>query len=58
MLDADHSSHQGRRRDGYLALADMGLTGDGTIPALVAGTGSSRAIPRVAATELSTLIPQ
>jgi GH15 family glucan-1,4-alpha-glucosidase len=35
MLDADPAFRPVRRRDGYLALEDMGLIGDGTTAALV-----------------------
>ena len=40
MLDADPSFRPMRRRDGYLALEDMGLIGDGTTAALVGFDGS------------------
>jgi Domain of unknown function (DUF5911) len=40
VLDADPSFRPVRRRDGYLALEDMGLIGDGTTSALVGLDGS------------------
>jgi alpha,alpha-trehalase len=40
VLDADPSFRPLRRRDGYLALEDMGLLGDGTTSALVGLDGS------------------
>ena len=40
MLDADPSFRPVRRRDGYLALEDLGLIGDGTTSALVGLDGS------------------
>jgi GH15 family glucan-1,4-alpha-glucosidase len=40
LLDADPSFRPVRRRDGYLALEDMGLIGDGTTSALVGLDGS------------------
>ena len=40
MLDADPPFRPVRRRDGYLALEDMGLIGDGTTSALVGIDGS------------------
>jgi GH15 family glucan-1,4-alpha-glucosidase len=40
VLQADPSFHTVRRRDGYLALEDMGLIGDGTTSALVGADGS------------------
>src|SRR5215467_6363650 len=40
MFDADPSFRPVRRRDGYLALEDMGLIGDGTTAALVGLDGS------------------
>ncbi len=40
MFDADPSFRPVRRRDGYLALEDMGLIGDGTTSALVGLDGS------------------
>jgi hypothetical protein len=41
VLDADRSFRRVRRRDGYLALEDMGLIGDGTTSALVGLDGSA-----------------
>jgi GH15 family glucan-1,4-alpha-glucosidase len=40
VLDADPSFRPVRRRDGYLALEDLGLIGDGTTSALVGLDGS------------------
>ena len=40
MFDADPSFRPVRRRDGYLALEDLGLIGDGTTSALVGLDGS------------------
>ena len=40
MIDADPPFRPVRRRDGYLALEDMGLIGDGTTAALVGLDGS------------------
>ncbi len=40
MFEADPSFRRVRRRDGYLALEDMGLIGDGTASALVGLDGS------------------
>ena len=40
MLDVDPAFRPVRRRDGYLALEDMGLIGDGTTAALVGLDGS------------------
>ena len=40
MFDADPSFRPVRRRDGYLALEDMGLIGDGATSALVGLDGS------------------
>jgi GH15 family glucan-1,4-alpha-glucosidase len=40
VLQADPSFRRVRRRDGYLALEDMGLVGDGTTSALVGLDGS------------------
>ena len=40
MLDADPAFRPVRRRDGYPALEDMGLIGDGTTSALVGLDGS------------------
>jgi alpha,alpha-trehalase len=40
VLDADPAFRPLRRRDGYLALEDMGLIGDGTTSALVGLDGS------------------
>jgi alpha,alpha-trehalase len=40
VIDADPSFRPVRRRDGYLALEDMGLIGDGTTSALVGLDGS------------------
>jgi GH15 family glucan-1,4-alpha-glucosidase len=40
MFDADPAFRPVRRRDGYLALEDMGLIGDGTTSALVGLDGS------------------
>jgi hypothetical protein len=40
MFDADPPFRPVRRRDGYLALEDMGLVGDGTTAALVGLDGS------------------
>jgi alpha,alpha-trehalase len=40
VIDPDPSFRPVRRRDGYLALEDMGLIGDGTTSALVSLDGS------------------
>jgi hypothetical protein len=40
VLDAEPSFRPVRRRDGYLALEDLGLIGDGTTSALVGLDGS------------------
>jgi hypothetical protein len=43
VVDADPSFRPARRRDGYLALEDLALIGDGTASALV---GLERPAPR------------